>query len=573
MPIDDREQQFERALARHLREASGGCPDSEILAAYHERMLSLEEMAKWKEHIAGCERCQEALSLVEQTETPGSEAWKTEDGALVPEQWATGGVMPAHAAGVMKRVEEEVLVFRAPEKAVVVPMSRRRVNWKWIAPIGAVAAGILVWIGAMEMEKRNHAATETVDVADNRRAADAPGMRQLQEPQKKEPERKQLEDEKKLKNEDFARPTRSDEIALLRPEESQTSKEKKEEVAGQLNKKKDETGEAGNGRRVAIPEAPSAAPAPPMLSADTSKNQAMRSEERDALVARAPVSGAVGGVAGAKPAPAASGSTSSDRARSLAASKSTEGYVESSLSTITGAVLDPSGAAVSGAVITAVDTKTGSTKTAVSDGEGKFQLNDLSPDQYRVTVAQKGFEQSEQVVALQPEQKEQLDVRLKLGTTAQSIEVTAGATALNTSSAEVQTGQHANALMLLAAANPQYIVAPDKKVGWRVGGAGKIEKSVDHGKTWKEQTSGVSADLRTGSAASGAVCWIVGKAGTVLLTTDGGKHWKQIASPMAEDLGGVHAVDGEHATIWDVANRKSFETSDGGATWKRTANE
>jgi len=128
-------------------------------------------------------------------------------------------------------------------------------------------------------------------------------------------------------------------------------------------------------------------------------------------------------------------------------------------------------------------------------------------------------------------------------------------------------------LVQLAAANALYIVAPDKKVGWRVGDAGKIERTTDYGKTWTEQTSGVSTDLRTGSATSGKVCWVVGKAGTILLTTDGGKHWKQISSPISGDVGGIHAGDALRASIWDLPNRNSYETADGGVTWKRTANE
>src|SRR6201993_1721714 len=68
MPFDD--PKFERALAQHLRggSAQANCPDAETLAAYHERNLSLEEMARWKEHISACELCQEALALVETTE-------------------------------------------------------------------------------------------------------------------------------------------------------------------------------------------------------------------------------------------------------------------------------------------------------------------------------------------------------------------------------------------------------------------------------------------------------------------------------------------------------------------------
>src|SRR5277367_1859030 len=81
MGPDERDQQFERALGRHLRNAErdAACPDPETLAAYHERTLSLEEMARWKEHIAGCARCQEALALLEQSETALAEGWRSEE--------------------------------------------------------------------------------------------------------------------------------------------------------------------------------------------------------------------------------------------------------------------------------------------------------------------------------------------------------------------------------------------------------------------------------------------------------------------------------------------------------------
>jgi len=70
MAPDERDRRFDKALARHLRSAApsgeaGGlpavpasesvaCPDSETLAAYHERSLLPQEMNSWKEHIVGC---------------------------------------------------------------------------------------------------------------------------------------------------------------------------------------------------------------------------------------------------------------------------------------------------------------------------------------------------------------------------------------------------------------------------------------------------------------------------------------------------------------------------------------
>jgi len=115
--------------------------------------------------------------------------------------------------------------------------------------------------------------------------------------------------------------------------------------------------------------------------------------------------------------------------------------------------------------------------------------------------------------------------------------------------------------------NPRLILPPGSSFLWRAGRSGLIEHSKDGGSSWSRQTSGVLADLLTGSAPSDQVCWIVGRVGAILLTTDGGAHWKVVQSPLAEDLGGVRASDAQHATIWNARATKSFQTSDGGLTW------
>src|ERR1700687_3388612 len=74
MAREDRERNFEKALARNLRPdlpadaQTHACPDAELLAAYHERSLPPDQMISWKGHIAGCPRCQEALAHLEATD-------------------------------------------------------------------------------------------------------------------------------------------------------------------------------------------------------------------------------------------------------------------------------------------------------------------------------------------------------------------------------------------------------------------------------------------------------------------------------------------------------------------------
>jgi photosystem II stability/assembly factor-like uncharacterized protein len=117
------------------------------------------------------------------------------------------------------------------------------------------------------------------------------------------------------------------------------------------------------------------------------------------------------------------------------------------------------------------------------------------------------------------------------------------------------------------------ILTPDPKVFWKLEPAGTLQLTTDGGKKWKLLDTGANTDLTTGFAPSSHVCWIAGKAGTLLLTTDRGGHWIRISTPITGDLGGVHAADAKHAAIWDAANHVSYETSDGGATWKQTSSK
>jgi hypothetical protein len=131
----------------------------------------------------------------------------------------------------------------------------------------------------------------------------------------------------------------------------------------------------------------------------------------------------------------------------------------------------------------------------------------------------------------------------------------------------------AASIQAVSAYDAGLISAPGSKILWRAGRRGLIEFSADGGVSWSRQTSGVIVDLLSGAAPSDRVCWIVGRVGAILLTTDGGAHWRRIPAPISDDLDGIQATDALHATIWNVQNKKSFETSDGGLIWKRVTKE
>lgn len=170
MPADDRDPKFERALAQHLRgDSAAPCPDAETLAAYHERSLSLEEMAHWKQHISGCAACQETLALVETTEKQLAEDWEGEKIPVLAGAERRPAPARALAAG-REEVKSAEALGEATSAAATAPVeiSRRRRPplLRWAVPLGAVAAGALVWIGIHEQSALKRQA-ESIQIARN----------------------------------------------------------------------------------------------------------------------------------------------------------------------------------------------------------------------------------------------------------------------------------------------------------------------------------------------------------------------------------------------------------------------
>jgi hypothetical protein len=124
---------------------------------------------------------------------------------------------------------------------------------------------------------------------------------------------------------------------------------------------------------------------------------------------------------------------------------------------------------------------------------------------------------------------------------------------------------------------PVLFASPTGKSRWRIGAGGSIERSIDEGRTWQAQPSGVQTDLLAGAAPSEQEAWIVGRSSVILRTTDG-IHWQRLSSPggaaangppiprPALDWVGITATDALHATIVAGDSRR-FTTADGGVTW------
>lgn len=168
MAPEDRDRSFDKALARHLRSAapdgeaaplagtaasrSAACADPETLAAYHERSLLPEEMNSWKEHIVGCAHCQTILAQLEATDEIPLQAFEKEE-AVVKElepMMAARNLEAFSKAAAASSQDRRRVAKTAPPKTSRRVLLLRGARWQWLAPAGALAAGLLVWIALHE---------------------------------------------------------------------------------------------------------------------------------------------------------------------------------------------------------------------------------------------------------------------------------------------------------------------------------------------------------------------------------------------------------------------------------------
>src|SRR6202044_1845497 len=95
---------------------------------------------------------------------------------------------------------------------------------------------------------------------------------------------------------------------------------------------------------------------------------------------------------------------------------------------IRGTVLDPSGAIVRDATVTAKQIETGLTRVAVSDRQGEYVLVELPIGHYQLEVQANGFQKNlQQGISLDVNETAMVNIHLRLGAETQQVEVSADA--------------------------------------------------------------------------------------------------------------------------------------------------
>jgi len=112
--------------------------------------------------------------------------------------------------------------------------------------------------------------------------------------------------------------------------------------------------------------------------------------------------------------------------------------VHAQTSSLHGVVTDAQGAVIPGAVVAMSSSATAASRQVVTDNTGAFQFLQEMPGEFTLTVTKPGFAQAtREHVVLQVNTSATLNIQLEIGTTGQTVNVTAEASLVSTSDASV----------------------------------------------------------------------------------------------------------------------------------------
>ncbi len=112
-------------------------------------------------------------------------------------------------------------------------------------------------------------------------------------------------------------------------------------------------------------------------------------------------------------------------------------FAQNATTSLRGVVKDPTGAFVSGAVVTLINSAGGQTLTATSKASGEYQLLQIPPAKYTINIAATGFGNQSKVAELLVNQPATINFVLSLQASTEVVDVSAVALTLNTTDASL----------------------------------------------------------------------------------------------------------------------------------------
>jgi Carboxypeptidase regulatory-like domain len=116
---------------------------------------------------------------------------------------------------------------------------------------------------------------------------------------------------------------------------------------------------------------------------------------------------------------------------------SVAGFSQSTSASVNGVLLDPSGAAIADALITARNTDTDLIQAARSSSSGVYSITPLPAGHYTITAKQLGFTTDTAIVTLTVNQAATVNFNMKMGQASQTVTVNAENTLINATTAEI----------------------------------------------------------------------------------------------------------------------------------------
>ena len=112
---------------------------------------------------------------------------------------------------------------------------------------------------------------------------------------------------------------------------------------------------------------------------------------------------------------------------------------QAGVASLSGRVLDPSAAVVSGATVTATNQGTKITRTTATDNTGYYNFSSLPIGMTTISVQQPGFEKAKQAVMLDPSEKARQDFQLTVAGAVSQVQVTDAAPEISLNDASIGT--------------------------------------------------------------------------------------------------------------------------------------
>src|SRR5262245_61168377 len=110
---------------------------------------------------------------------------------------------------------------------------------------------------------------------------------------------------------------------------------------------------------------------------------------------------------------------------------------QTQFATITGRVVDKTGATIPAAIVTLTDTATQAHRETTTGQEGSYTFAAVVPSKYRISVRKEGFSLMQKNFTVAPADRLTEDFSLEVGTTQTIVTVEASAVQVNTTSGEV----------------------------------------------------------------------------------------------------------------------------------------